>query len=105
MAKQPVERQCISATEGMSSPYRVELTLASLTEDEDEVSFDAVIGKEALLTMASEGSDRYFHGIISQWAGSMFTGRFWSRPCGSFPWNRTVVFSRTKVFPTSSRRF
>jgi len=33
-----------TATEGMSSPYRVELTLASLTEDEDEVSFDAVIG-------------------------------------------------------------
>ncbi|MCP4349974.1 MAG: type VI secretion system tip protein VgrG [Desulfobacterales bacterium] len=48
--------------ERISSPYEVELTLAS----EEEVSFDDVIGKEGLLTILGEEADRYAHGIVNQ---------------------------------------
>ena len=61
-----------TATESISSPYRVELTLAS----EDELGFDAALGKAALLTIASQDADRYFHGIINQFTQVGISGRF-----------------------------
>jgi len=61
-----------TATEAISSPYRVELTLAS----EDELGFDAALGKAALLTIASPDADRYFHGIINQFTQLGISGRF-----------------------------
>ena len=61
-----------TATEAISSPFRVELTLAS----EDELGFDAALGKAALLTLVSPDEDRYFHGIINQFTQLGISGRF-----------------------------
>jgi len=61
-----------TATEAISSPYRVELTLAS----EDELGFDAALGKAALLILTSPVADRYFHGIIIQFTQLGISGRF-----------------------------
>ena len=65
-----------TATEALSTPYRVELTLATNVDDEEQVSFDAVMGKVALLTIKSPEGDRYFHGIISQFTHRGVAGRF-----------------------------
>jgi len=53
--------------ERISSPFELNVSLAS----EDEIKFDDVVGKEALLTLLGEDTDRYCHGIISKF---MFTG-------------------------------
>ncbi len=50
-----------TVTERISHPFDVDLSLVS----EDEVDFDAVIGKEALLTVRGEEQDRYFHGVVT----------------------------------------
>ena len=59
--------------EEISSPYEVDLTLAS----EDEVSFDDVIGKEGLLTILGDEKDRHFHGIANQFMQTGSSGRFY----------------------------
>ena len=46
-----------TAREEISSPYEVDLTVAS----KDEINFDDVIGKEALLTIIGYEASRYFH--------------------------------------------
>ena len=61
-----------SAREEISYPYHVVLTLAT----EDDIGFDDVIGKEALLTILGEDTDRYFHGIINQFMQTGSRGRF-----------------------------
>lgn len=61
-----------TAYENISSPFEVNLNLAS----EDEIKFDDVVGKEALLTISSEEGDRYFHGIICQFMQTGSKGRF-----------------------------
>jgi type VI secretion system secreted protein VgrG len=61
-----------TAQERISSPFEVSLTLAS----EDEINFDDVIGKEALLTIVGEEADRYFHGIICQFMQTGSKGNF-----------------------------
>jgi type VI secretion system secreted protein VgrG len=66
-----------TATERMSSPFEVRLTLVS----EDEITFDKVMNKEALLTIVSEDkagkpNERYFHGIISEFTQAGRSGRF-----------------------------
>lgn len=61
-----------TAQERISSLFEVNLTLAS----EDEITFDDVIGKEALLTIESEEKDRYFHGIICQFMQTGSKGNF-----------------------------
>jgi len=61
------------ADERISSPYEVNLTLAS----EAEANFDDVIGKEALLTILGDQVERYFHGIINRFTQSGSTGRFY----------------------------
>jgi type VI secretion system secreted protein VgrG len=61
-----------TAREEISSPFQVDLTLAS----EDDIKFDAVISKEALLTISGNGVDRYFHGIINEFMQSGNQGRF-----------------------------
>jgi type VI secretion system secreted protein VgrG len=61
-----------SAREGISAPYEVALSLAS----EDEIGFDDAVGKEALFTVAAEGEDRYFHGIVRSFAHTGTRGRF-----------------------------
>ncbi len=53
-----------TATERISIPFDVRLTLVS----DDEVKFDDVMGKEALLTIMVEDSERFFHGIINQFS-------------------------------------
>lgn len=72
--------------ERISSPYEVELNLAS----EDEVSFDDVIGKEGLLTILGEEADRYAHGIANQF---MQTGSIEEAPVGTrfYLYRATVV--------------
>jgi len=57
-----------SAEEKISSPFSVSLNLVS----KDEISFNEVIKKEALLTIAGKDEDRYFHGLISNF---MLTGK------------------------------
>ena len=61
-----------TAHEKISSPYEVNLNLAS----EDEINFDDVIGKEAFLRIVSDEADRYFHGIINQFMQTGSRGRF-----------------------------
>ncbi len=53
-----------TATERISTAFDVRLTLVS----EDEVKFDEVMGKEAVLTILVEDSERFFHGIINQFS-------------------------------------
>ena len=61
-----------TAREEIFSPYEVDLTVAS----RDEINFDDVIGKEALLTILGDEADRYFHGIINEFMQSGTTGDF-----------------------------
>ena len=67
-----------TATESISAPYEVQLTLVT----EKEVNFDDVIGKTALLTIkpddTSHGKDseRHFHGIINEFMKTKSKGRF-----------------------------
>jgi len=58
--------------EEISSPYEVDLTIAS----KDEIDFDDVIGKPALLTILGDERDRYIHGIINEFTQSGATGDF-----------------------------
>lgn len=53
--------------ESLSSPFELNLSLVS----EDEIKFEDVVGKEALLTLLGEENDRYCHGIINKF---IFTG-------------------------------
>ena len=62
-----------AAHERISSPYEVNLTLAS----EYEVNFDDVIGRQALLKILGNEVARYFHGIINMFTLSGMTGRFY----------------------------
>ena len=48
--------------ERISSPFELDLTLAS----KEEVHFDDVIGKEALFTVREEESHRYVHGMANR---------------------------------------
>jgi type VI secretion system secreted protein VgrG len=61
-----------TAREEISSLYEADLTLAS----KDEINFDDVIGKDALLTILGDESDRYAHGIISEFMQSGARGEF-----------------------------
>lgn len=58
--------------EKVSSPFFADLQLAS----EDEIQFDAVVGKVGLLTIESGSDDRYVHGIVSRFVLSGVNGRF-----------------------------
>ncbi|MDA8137279.1 MAG: type VI secretion system tip protein TssI/VgrG [Desulfobacteraceae bacterium] len=62
-----------SIREKISDTFEVQLSLAS----EDEVKFDTVIGKTALLTLESSDEARYVHGIIDQFAQTGLNGRFY----------------------------
>ncbi len=59
--------------ERISFPFEVTASLAC----EDEINFDDVVGKEALLTILSDDKDRYCHGIISQFMQIGISGRFY----------------------------
>jgi type VI secretion system secreted protein VgrG len=61
-----------SASERISSPYEVNVSLAC----EDEIDFDDAVGKEALLTVESEEGERLFHGIVSRFERTGSKGRF-----------------------------
>ncbi|MCX8117640.1 MAG: type VI secretion system tip protein VgrG [Desulfobacterota bacterium] len=60
-------------TESLSSPFELDLSLAS----EDEIKFEEVVGKEALLTLLGEEKDRYCHGIINRFSFRGSKGRFY----------------------------
>ncbi len=51
-----------SLRERISTPFELELTLAS----EEEVDFDAVIGTEGLFTIRGEAAARHVHGMTNQ---------------------------------------
>jgi type VI secretion system secreted protein VgrG len=59
--------------ERMSFCFEVELSLAS----EDEIEFDDAIGKEGLLTILGEETDRYFQGIVNQFRQTGRIGDFY----------------------------
>ena len=61
-----------TAREAVSSPFEVHLALAS----EDEIAFDEVIGKEALLGIAGAEAERFFHGIVCAFGLTGARGRF-----------------------------
>ncbi|MBU0994966.1 MAG: type VI secretion system tip protein VgrG [Proteobacteria bacterium] len=48
--------------EKVSHPFEIDISCGS----KEEIKFDDVIGKEALLTLSGGPADRYFHGIISR---------------------------------------
>jgi type VI secretion system secreted protein VgrG len=56
------------AREQISEPFVININLVS----EDRISFNDVLKKEALLTIASKDEDRYLHGVISNF---MLTGQ------------------------------
>jgi type VI secretion system secreted protein VgrG len=62
-----------SAREALSSPFEVDLILAS----EDEIEFDAVIGKEGLLTILGEEEDRCIHGLLKEFTQTGSRGPFY----------------------------
>jgi len=62
-----------SAREAISAPFEVDLALAS----EDEIEFDAVIGKEGLLTILGEEEDRCFHGLLKEFIQTGSRGSFY----------------------------
>jgi type VI secretion system secreted protein VgrG len=61
-----------TAREEISFLYEVDLTLAS----RDEINFDDVIGKDAVLTILGDQTDRYTHGIISEFMQSGASGEY-----------------------------
>jgi type VI secretion system secreted protein VgrG len=66
-----------SAREEISTPFEVDLTLAT-RDDEEEVTFDDVVGEVGLLTIfgLTTDSERHFHGIVSRFWQTGSTGRF-----------------------------
>ena len=61
-----------SSRERISVPYEVELSLAC----EDEVAFDDVMGKEAVLTVLGDDRERFIHGVLKRFVHSEKSGRF-----------------------------
>ncbi len=61
-----------SVNERISSPYEIDLTLIS----EDQIDFNEVLGKEALLVILGEEENRYFHGIILEFIQTGSRGRY-----------------------------
>jgi len=66
-----------SAREGISTPFEVDLTLAT-REDEVEVTFDDVVGEVGLLTILGLTADsvRHIHGIVNRFWQTGSSGRF-----------------------------
>jgi type VI secretion system secreted protein VgrG len=61
-----------SVREHISRPFEIRLTLAA----EEELSPQALLGEEAVLTVAGEAGERYFHGVIIEVEQSGASGRF-----------------------------
>jgi type VI secretion system secreted protein VgrG len=61
-----------TARERISFPFELKVSLAS----EEEINFDDVVAKEALLTILGEEANRYIHGIINQFRRTGSKGRF-----------------------------
>ena len=59
--------------EGISSPFALHVSLVS----QDEINFDEMVGKEALLTLLGEENDRYLHGVLRQFIQNGSKGRFY----------------------------
>ncbi len=59
--------------EGISSPFALHVSLVS----EDEINFDEMVGKEALLTLLGEENDRHLHGVLRQFIQNGSKGRFY----------------------------
>ncbi|MBC2695178.1 MAG: type VI secretion system tip protein VgrG [Desulfobacteraceae bacterium] len=88
-----------SATETISSPYNVDLNLAL----EDEIDFDGVIAKEAVLTILGKEEDRYFHGIISQFVQTGSRSRFYLYQAKMAPSVRLLSFKQDcRIFQDKS---
>ncbi len=64
--------RALNLVERISSPFELHVTLVS----EDEINFNDVVGKEALLTLLGEEKDRYLHGILRQFILNGSKGRF-----------------------------
>ena len=61
-----------TARERISFPFELKVSLAS----EEEINFNDVVAKEALLTILGEEANRYIHGIINQFRRTGSKGRF-----------------------------
>lgn len=61
------------AYEGMSSCFQIQLSLVS----KEEINFDEVISKKAVLTVLGDRFDRYFHGIINEFMQTGSRGHFY----------------------------
>jgi type VI secretion system secreted protein VgrG len=60
------------AIERLSFPFELNVSLAC----EDEIAFDDVVGKEALLTLLGNDGDRHCHGIINTFKQTGSKGHF-----------------------------
>jgi type VI secretion system secreted protein VgrG len=80
-----------TAHEWISAPYIVNLKLAS----RDEIDFNKVIAKEALLTIwgNDQSEERYFHGIINKFIKTGSEGRFFFYEAVMVPdmWRLTLM--------------
>lgn len=67
--------------EQISAPFETVLNLCS----EDEIKFEDVIGKTALLTLESVDADRYVHGIVGKFVLTGMNGRFYLYQAHVYP--------------------
>jgi hypothetical protein len=87
-----------SARERVSGPFEIEVSLAA----EEEIGFDDMVGKAALLTVAGDEVERYFNGIVRTFlltggpGDSFSTRRASCRPCGCSRSKATAAFFRTR---------
>ncbi len=61
------------ARERISSPFEIDLSLAS----EEEISFEDTVGKAGTLTIQGDNEERYFQGMVSKFIQTGATGRFY----------------------------
>ena len=66
-----IEVAYFQATERISEPFTVQIALAGTSR----ISYDAVIRKEALLTISEGKADRYFHGIVRKFEHAGRSGK------------------------------
>jgi len=62
----------LTVHERTSAPFHCSISLAC----EDEIKFDDVVGKEALVTIQGDDEERYLHGIVSEFQQAGGKGRF-----------------------------
>lgn len=85
--------------EHISTPFEAFINLAT----EDEIDFDDVIGKPALLTLENGDADRYVNGIVEYFTQSGIDGRFYLYQARIVPQIKLLAFEQDcRIFQEKS---